>query len=247
LTICADAADTDGSVAKVEFYQGTTKLGEDTTSPFTYTWNSIAAGTYILSAKAVDNMGAATDSDDVSLIVGDIARLETKRFEAESAASDGPSIKTSPSGYSGTGSRLFDSSGGTGITFTVTPSRAGSYPLTIRYLLPNSWGSKTNDVLVNGVLIYSPVFATTNSAWVDYEFGNVNLNAGANTIRIQHNWGWFYVDYIQLVIPGTNLCPQGDFNLDCSVNTGDLLIMAQGWLNPYDVQDLANVSSAWLD
>jgi hypothetical protein len=35
ITINADARDSDGSVAKVEFFQGNTKLGEDTTAPST--------------------------------------------------------------------------------------------------------------------------------------------------------------------------------------------------------------------
>lgn len=247
LTIFADAADSDGTIAKVEFFQGVTKLGEDTTSPYSYTWTNVPAGTYIIIARATDNSGIATDSDNINLTAGEITSLEMVRFEAEAAASDGPVISTQYSGYSGTGSRLFNSDGGTGITFTVNTSRADSYPLTIRYLLPDSWGTKTNDIIVNGVLIYSPVFATTNSTWTDYEFGNINLNAGANTIRIQHNWGWFYVDYIELVLPSVNPCPTGDFDLDCDVDVDDLLIMAAGWLNPYSLQDMVNVSAGWLE
>ena len=46
----------------------------------------------------------------------------------------------------------FNGSGGTGINFTVTCSKAGNYPLTIRYLIPSGWGDKQNDVLVNGSL-----------------------------------------------------------------------------------------------
>ncbi|MCX7806675.1 MAG: Ig-like domain-containing protein, partial [Planctomycetota bacterium] len=34
ITITANAADSDGSIAKVEFFNGSTKLGEDTTSPY---------------------------------------------------------------------------------------------------------------------------------------------------------------------------------------------------------------------
>ena len=57
-----DAADSDGTIAKVEFYQGATKLVEDTTAPYGYTWSSVAAGTYSLTVKATDNGGAATTS-----------------------------------------------------------------------------------------------------------------------------------------------------------------------------------------
>jgi type IV secretory pathway VirJ component len=69
VTINANASDSDGTVAKVEFYQGATKLGEDTTSPYSYTWNSVAAGTYSLTVKATDNSGASTTSVAVSITV----------------------------------------------------------------------------------------------------------------------------------------------------------------------------------
>jgi len=67
LTIAANAADTDGSITKVEFYQGSTKLGEDNTAPFTFNWSGIAVGTYTLSAVAIDNDGGTTTSAGVSV------------------------------------------------------------------------------------------------------------------------------------------------------------------------------------
>jgi len=44
VTINATAADSDGTVSKVEFFQGAVKLGEDTTSPYSYSWTNVAAG-----------------------------------------------------------------------------------------------------------------------------------------------------------------------------------------------------------
>ena len=40
INITAEAADTDGSIAKVEFFQGDAKLGESTTSPYSLTWRN---------------------------------------------------------------------------------------------------------------------------------------------------------------------------------------------------------------
>lgn len=60
LSITADASDADGTVSKVEFYNGTTKLGEDLTAPYEYIYTSIPAGTYQLTAKAIDNLNATT-------------------------------------------------------------------------------------------------------------------------------------------------------------------------------------------
>ncbi len=69
VAISATAADTDGSVMTVEFYNGATLLNTDNTSPYSYTWTGVAAGTYSLTAKAYDNAGAITTSAPVTVIV----------------------------------------------------------------------------------------------------------------------------------------------------------------------------------
>ncbi len=69
VTIQASASDSDGTVTNVEFYQGTTLLGSDATAPFSYTWNAVPAGTYTLTARATDNLGAATTSAPVTITV----------------------------------------------------------------------------------------------------------------------------------------------------------------------------------
>ncbi|MDP9273111.1 MAG: Ig-like domain-containing protein [Chloroflexota bacterium] len=62
VSIAATATDTDGTVAKVEFFNGATQLGEDTTAPYTYNWTGVAGGSYTLTARATDNLGATTTS-----------------------------------------------------------------------------------------------------------------------------------------------------------------------------------------
>ncbi|MNE77862.1 Chitodextrinase precursor [compost metagenome] len=44
ITINATAADADGTISKVEFYNGATLLGTDTSSPYSYSWTGVAAG-----------------------------------------------------------------------------------------------------------------------------------------------------------------------------------------------------------
>ncbi|HUU28526.1 MAG TPA: Ig-like domain-containing protein [archaeon] len=68
--ITAEAYDNDGSVALVEFFQDDTKLGEDDTSPYEFTWSSVPAGTYSITARAVDNGGAVNTSCHVTITVG---------------------------------------------------------------------------------------------------------------------------------------------------------------------------------
>ena len=46
VSLAASASDADGSIAKVEFFQGTTLLGTATAAPYTVTWSNVAAGRY---------------------------------------------------------------------------------------------------------------------------------------------------------------------------------------------------------
>lgn len=69
VTVSASATDSDGTVSKVEFYQGTTLIGSDTTAPYSISWSSVAAGSYTLTAKATDDRGAVTTSSGVSISV----------------------------------------------------------------------------------------------------------------------------------------------------------------------------------
>jgi hypothetical protein len=70
VTINANAADTSpGTVSKVDFYNGTTLLGTDTSSPYSFNWTSVAAGTYTLTTKATDNQGAVGTSAAISITV----------------------------------------------------------------------------------------------------------------------------------------------------------------------------------
>ena len=69
VSITATAIDTDGTVSLVEFFQGTTKLGQDATSPYSFSWPEVPAGSYIVTARATDNLGATTTSAPVDVNV----------------------------------------------------------------------------------------------------------------------------------------------------------------------------------
>lgn len=69
ITITASASIDEGSIAKVEFYNGTAKLGEDVTAPYTYSWTSVPAGNYSIIAKAIDDAGGVTSSTvDITVV-----------------------------------------------------------------------------------------------------------------------------------------------------------------------------------
>ena len=68
-TISVDAMDGDGQLARVEFYDGATKIGEDTTAPYALALTGVAAGDHLLTARAVDDAYASTTSIPV-LVTG---------------------------------------------------------------------------------------------------------------------------------------------------------------------------------
>ncbi|MES2538376.1 MAG: Ig-like domain-containing protein [Pseudomonadota bacterium] len=67
----AAASDADDSVARVEFFNGATLLASIFTSPYAYTWMNVAAGTYMITAKVIDDAGAVSVSEPATIIVAD--------------------------------------------------------------------------------------------------------------------------------------------------------------------------------
>jgi chitinase len=70
----------------VRFYAGTTLLGTDTTSPYTYSWSSVSAGTYSLTAVAEDADGGTATSAAVSITV--TAVVSPPRYVVFTASAD---------------------------------------------------------------------------------------------------------------------------------------------------------------
>jgi hypothetical protein len=87
ITITASPADADGTITKVDFYNGTTLIGTVNASPWVLTLTNVAAGNYSYTAKATDNGGAVSPASNTIVV-------------AVGAASSGPAapanIKVSP-------------------------------------------------------------------------------------------------------------------------------------------------------
>jgi len=69
ITINATATSNGGSISKVEFYKGTTKIGEDLTAPYSFTWVNVTSGNYVLKAIATNNTGQTGTSPGVNIAV----------------------------------------------------------------------------------------------------------------------------------------------------------------------------------
>lgn len=74
ILIKAEASVKDGTISKVEFYNGASKIGEGvlksgTTDQYTLDWPNVPAGSYSLTAKATDNKLETTTSAPVNIVV----------------------------------------------------------------------------------------------------------------------------------------------------------------------------------
>lgn len=69
INLAANVSDPDGTITKVDFFQGTTLLGTVSRAPYAFTWTAVAAGRYSLTAKATDNSGVTTTSSAISVVV----------------------------------------------------------------------------------------------------------------------------------------------------------------------------------
>ena len=72
VTLSANAADSDGGVAKVEFFNGSTLLSTIFNPPYNFLWTSVAPGSYTLTAIATDDNSAATTSSPVPITVNPV-------------------------------------------------------------------------------------------------------------------------------------------------------------------------------
>jgi RHS repeat-associated protein len=68
-TLTATASSPNSTVAKMDFYAGTTLLGTVTAAPYTFNWSNIVAGSYSLTAVATDAWGDTTTSAPVAVTV----------------------------------------------------------------------------------------------------------------------------------------------------------------------------------
>jgi hypothetical protein len=73
VTIDVEASDPDGTIDKVELFNGTKKLGERTTAPYSFVLKDLPEGTYLLKAVATDNQNAAAMSAVFELKVASLS------------------------------------------------------------------------------------------------------------------------------------------------------------------------------
>jgi RHS repeat-associated protein len=69
IPLAVQVADTDGSIANVEYFYGTTLITSLSAPPYSFVWTEVPQGTYALTARVTDNLGGAVTSVAVNVTV----------------------------------------------------------------------------------------------------------------------------------------------------------------------------------
>jgi hypothetical protein len=109
ITITATAADTDGSISKVEFYDGTTLLGTDTSSPYSFSWTNVAAGSHSITARAYDNLNLSTPSAAITVTVVTPVLTSIAVSPSNSTVTKGAVVDFNATGYDQLGNAMTSS------------------------------------------------------------------------------------------------------------------------------------------
>ena len=147
IPLSASVSDSDGTIAKVAFYQGTTWIADGASNgsgTYTAEWLPTAAGTYAISAKATDNDGAITISGSVNIVVCasptnqavDIGQTATFLVET-------PGVPVQTYQWKKDGTNI---SGATGAYYTTPVTIATDNGAEYSVVVTNSYGSTTSNV-----------------------------------------------------------------------------------------------------
>jgi hypothetical protein len=131
ITWTADASDSDG-IQRVELYAGATLVSTSTTSPYGGSWTDVAAGSYTLTAKAYDNLGASRVSAPINVVVTSPNALTSVQFVASDTTTHGTWLGVYGSG----GFNVINDTTNYPAYATVTPTGQASY----------TWAGSTTDV-----------------------------------------------------------------------------------------------------
>jgi len=205
IDMAATAADADGNVRKVEFFQGATKLGEDTTSPYQYTWIGAAVGTYSLTARATDNAGLSTTSAPIAITVNPVTGAKTIPGKIEAEAFDAKSdVGTEGCADTGGGENVGWINTDDWMDYNVKVTTAGTYTVNLRIASPD--GGKQLQ-LRSGTNILATVNVPATGGWQAWTTitTTVTLAAGDQTLRIyavSGDWNINWVEFTSAALAG---------------------------------------------
>jgi hypothetical protein len=192
VTFNATATDLDGTITQVEYFNGSTLIGTNTTTPYAVSWIPATPGTYTITARATDNSGGKTTSAGVNMIVQPNG-ASVLNPTADAHVRDGTNANTnygtsqnievgtsSTSGNTRDAYLKFDTSGITNLTgaklrIYANLSAAGSLTTSVYGVSNTTWvesgasGIKWSTKPTLGSVINSASITTTTGTWYEID------------------------------------------------------------------------------
>lgn len=262
ITIQATASDIDGSVTKIEYHLGTTKLGEAVTPPYAFAWKAAPAGSHTILAKAVDNDGNEAFSAPIGVQVvaepaaPDVSTTSTGRFNGGWTLVAG---SPSPLGFTLPGTNTGD------LSLRVNGS---VFPFLSGIVTATNWENAGNSGVDSIDNLPLPYADASGNAWVNvYDNSNPNAagsnptvseeSAGVAVGRFPYAAGWTGASIsTEGDILGGNLPPgvvvsridTGLYEISGLVTTGNLIAFpnGNGGSDGDNVLSVSNSGGQWL-
>jgi pectate lyase len=127
ITISATAKDSDGSILKVDFYNGSTLLGSDNTSPYSISYTPIASGTLSIKAIATDN-SSGTGSSAMNTVTVSALPIATITAPTTSICTGSSLLLTASTGSS---YKWFNGTTQVGTSAIYAATTAGNYTVEV--------------------------------------------------------------------------------------------------------------------
>jgi hypothetical protein len=195
-TLAASAFDSDGSVAQVEFFNGSSSLAVDASSPYSTPVNNLSAGNYTLYAVATDN-AAAKATNSVSIIVNNppstsitsptdgASFIVPANITIVANANDTDGSVTNVEFFQGAIKLGEDPNAPYSLTWSN--ASAGTYILTVR--ATDNRGAATTSSAVTISVTNSPATPVTlqNPSWIGADFSFLFASQSGHTYGIQYS------------------------------------------------------------
>jgi subtilisin family serine protease len=189
----ATAYDADGTIAQVNFFAGTTLIATDTTSPYALTWTNVPAGTYTVTAVAIDNSGASTTSTGATIqVFGTPPAAVPGLIEAENFDNGGEGVAYHDTTAGNTGGKYR----ATDVDIETTTDAGGGYNL--GWVVASEWLKYTTSVATTATYTLELRVASTGTGGTGHvEIDGVNVTG---SIAVPNTGGW--QTWTSVFVPG---------------------------------------------
>ncbi|MGA2242826.1 MAG: DUF4082 domain-containing protein [Verrucomicrobiota bacterium] len=187
INLAASVTTNGHSITKVQFYNGATLLGEDTSAPYSFTWNNVGSGNYSLTAGVVYDSGSTVASSSVDIAIASVTVVVTLWPSTavpgvvdggpDSAVELGVKFRSDVAG-SITGIRFYKASANTGTHVGNLWTSTGTLLATATFTGETASGWQQ-------VNFATPVSITTNTVYVaSYHANNGHYSANGNYFSV---------------------------------------------------------------